>query len=151
MRPDEALASAQRAIGAAAQAAARWRRQPVPRGSKPMARANLAGLTDRQVEILRLVVAGRTNAEIAAELVLSVRAVDHQVSAVLQRLGITSRREVPRAAVRHGLRCRPVASAPVATWVVPRLVWAAATVAPCRCRARSSSGSIHPGRKEHRP
>jgi DNA-binding CsgD family transcriptional regulator len=76
----------------------------VPRGPKPTTRANPAGLTDRQVEILRLVVAGRTNAEIAAKLVLSVRTVDHHVSAVLQKLGVTSRREVPDATVRHGLR-----------------------------------------------
>ncbi len=40
-------------------------------------RANPAGLTDRQVEILGLVVVGRANAEIAAELVLLVWTVDH--------------------------------------------------------------------------
>ena len=75
----------------------------VPRGPKPTTRANPAGLTDRQVEILRLLVAGRTNAEIAAKLVLSVRTVDHHVSAVLQKLGITSRREVAAAAARLGV------------------------------------------------
>jgi predicted ATPase len=46
---------------------------------------------------------GRTNAEIAARLVLSVRAVDHHVSAVLQKLDITSRREVAEVAARLGL------------------------------------------------
>jgi DNA-binding CsgD family transcriptional regulator len=75
----------------------------VPRGPTPTTRANPAGLTDRQVEILRLLVAGRTNAEIAATLVLSVRTVDHHVSAVLQKLGITSRREVAGAAAGLGL------------------------------------------------
>ena len=60
----------------------------VPRGPRGRTRANPAGLTGRQVEILRMVVEGRTNAEIAATLVLSVRTVDHHVSAVLQKLGV---------------------------------------------------------------
>ena len=50
-----------------------------------------------------MVVDGRTNAEIAEKLVLSVRTVDHHVSAVLQKLDITSRREVPEVAARLGL------------------------------------------------
>jgi len=82
----------------------------VPRGPEPPTRANPAGLTDRQVEILRLLVAGRTIAEIAAKLVLSVRTVDHHVSAVLQKLGVTSRREVARAAARSGC-CEVAATA----------------------------------------
>jgi DNA-binding CsgD family transcriptional regulator len=75
----------------------------VPRGPATTTRANPAGLTDRQVEILRMVAAGRTNAEIAATLVLSVRTVDHHVSAVLQKLGLASRREVAEVAARLGL------------------------------------------------
>ena len=70
----------------------------IPRGPRPATRANPAGLTDRQAEILRLVVDGRTNAEIAARLVVSVRTVDHHVSAVLQKLGVASRREAVAAA-----------------------------------------------------
>jgi DNA-binding CsgD family transcriptional regulator/tetratricopeptide (TPR) repeat protein len=75
----------------------------VPRGPTPTTRANPAGLTERQVEILRMVVAGRTNAEIAARLVLSVRTVDHHVSAVLQKLGVATRREAAGAAHRLDL------------------------------------------------
>ena len=59
----------------------------------PRTRQNPAGLTDRQVQILRLVGTGMSNAEIAEELVVSVRTVDHHVSAVLQKLGASSRRE----------------------------------------------------------
>jgi DNA-binding NarL/FixJ family response regulator len=75
----------------------------VPRGPKPTTRANPAGLTDRQVEILHMVAAGRTNAEIAAKLVLSIRTVDHHVSAVLQKLGVTSRRQASAACAGFGL------------------------------------------------
>jgi DNA-binding CsgD family transcriptional regulator len=75
----------------------------VPRGPLSATRSNPAGLTARQVEILGLLADGRTNAEIAERLVVSVRTVDHHVSAVLQKLGITSRREVAECAARLGL------------------------------------------------
>jgi DNA-binding NarL/FixJ family response regulator len=75
----------------------------LPRGPKPATRANPAGLTDRQVEILTMLSSGSTNAEIAAHLVVSVRTVDHHVSAVLQKLGLTSRRQAARAAAALGL------------------------------------------------
>jgi DNA-binding CsgD family transcriptional regulator len=73
----------------------------VPRGPQAGTRTNPAGLTGRQLEILRLLSAGLTNAEIAARLVLSVRTVDHHVSAVLQKLGVSSRAEA--AVVASGL------------------------------------------------
>jgi len=75
----------------------------LPRGPKPTTRANPAGLTDRQVEILTMLSSGSTNAEIAARLVVSVRTVDHHVSAVLQKLGLKSRRQAARAAAAFGL------------------------------------------------
>jgi len=75
----------------------------IPRGPAPTTRANPAGLTERQAEILRMLVAGRTNTQIAAKLVLSVRTVDHHVSAVLQKLGVTSRHAAAQAASKLGL------------------------------------------------
>jgi DNA-binding CsgD family transcriptional regulator/tetratricopeptide (TPR) repeat protein len=72
----------------------------VPRGAQIATRANPAGLTRRQADILRLLARGGTNAEIADELVLSVRTVDHHVSAVLAKLGVPSRREAARVAAR---------------------------------------------------
>ena len=75
----------------------------VPRGPAAATRTNPAGLTERQVEILRLLASGMTNAEIAARLVVSVRTVDHHVSAVLQKLGVATRREAAAAVATLGL------------------------------------------------
>ncbi|MBM7503251.1 ATP-binding protein [Agromyces aurantiacus] len=70
----------------------------IPRGPSTLTRANPAGLTARQVEVLRLVAEGRTNAEIADRLVLSVRTVDTHVAAVLAKLGVSTRGEAARMA-----------------------------------------------------
>lgn len=71
----------------------------IPRGPATMTRVNPAGLTQRQLEIAHLLVEGLTNAEIAGQLVLSVRTVDSHVAAVFDKLGVRSRKE---AAARLG-------------------------------------------------
>ncbi|MDP9208136.1 MAG: LuxR C-terminal-related transcriptional regulator, partial [Actinomycetota bacterium] len=70
----------------------------VPGRPRPRTRANPAGLTDRQLEVLELLAEGLTNAEIADRLVVSVRTVDHHVAAILAKLNVGSRREAARAA-----------------------------------------------------
>jgi DNA-binding CsgD family transcriptional regulator/tetratricopeptide (TPR) repeat protein len=65
----------------------------LPRRPQPGTLTNPAGLTDRRLEILRLVATGLSNAEIAHRLVVSPRTVDHHVSAVLQKLGVQTRRD----------------------------------------------------------
>jgi len=65
----------------------------LPRRPQPGTLANPAGLTDRQLEILRLVATGLSNAEIAQRLVVSPRTVDHHVSAILQKIGVRTRRD----------------------------------------------------------
>ncbi len=75
----------------------------VPRGPRPATRANPAELTVRELDVLRLVAAGRRNAEIAEELVVSRRTVDHHVSAILRKLGARSRGEAARTAHELGL------------------------------------------------
>jgi DNA-binding CsgD family transcriptional regulator len=75
----------------------------VPRGPRATTRANPAGLTAREVEVATLLAEGLTNAEIADRLVVSAKTVDHHVSAVLTKLGVSSRRHVQRAASDLGV------------------------------------------------
>ena len=75
----------------------------IPRGRRPATRVNPAGLTSRQVDVLKLVATGLTNAQIADRLVVSTRTVDHHVSAILTRLHVNSRREAAGQAVALGL------------------------------------------------
>ena len=49
------------------------------------------GLTAREVEVLRLVASGRSNAQIAAELVLSEKTVARHLSNIFGKLGVGSR------------------------------------------------------------
>ncbi len=75
----------------------------VPRGPIGATRRNPAGLTARQLEVLRLLKEGLTNAEIAERLVLSVRTVDSHVAAVLDKLGAPTRRQAAARAAELGL------------------------------------------------
>lgn len=75
----------------------------VPRGPRPSTRANLAGLTSRQLEVLQLMVEGHSNAEIASRLFASPRTIEHHVSAVLARLEVQSRAQAISAAYTLGL------------------------------------------------
>ena len=75
----------------------------IPRGPTPSTRDNPAGLTDRQVEVVRLLADGLTNAEIAARLVLSVRTVDTHVAAILTKLDARTRRDAVTQAKTLGL------------------------------------------------
>ena len=69
----------------------------VPRGARPATRADPHGLTPREVEVAALLREGMTNAAIARRLYISERTVHRHVSAVLAKLGVSSRAEVARA------------------------------------------------------
>ena len=79
----------------------------VPRGPRPESRADPAGLTPRQREVLALLVAGLTNNEIADRLYVSPKTVDHHVSAVLMKLEVSSRQAAAKVAVDRGLLSDP--------------------------------------------
>jgi DNA-binding CsgD family transcriptional regulator len=75
----------------------------VPRGRRPSTRQNPLHLTDRQLEVLRLLADGLTNTEIAERLVVSPRTVEHHVAAVLTKLDAGTRREAVRRALTAGI------------------------------------------------
>jgi len=59
-------------------------------------------LTEREVEVLRLIALGHTNAEIASQLYLSVRTVESHRAHIQQKLGRATRAELVRYALDHG-------------------------------------------------
>jgi DNA-binding CsgD family transcriptional regulator/pimeloyl-ACP methyl ester carboxylesterase len=62
-----------------------------------------AGLSSREIEVLRLVAAGRSNPQIADELVISLNTVQRHVSNILAKTGLSNRTEAASYATRHGL------------------------------------------------
>ena len=66
----------------------------IPKGPQRSTRSSPVGLTPRQTEVLGLLRQGRTNNEIADELFISPRTVEHHVAAVLSKLELNSRIEV---------------------------------------------------------
>ena len=61
------------------------------------------GLIQREVEVLRLVAAGRTDREIAEELIIGVRTVNTHVSNILNKTGAANRAEAVNYANQNGL------------------------------------------------
>jgi DNA-binding CsgD family transcriptional regulator len=66
-------------------------------------RAYPAGLSDREVDVLRLVAAGRSNKEIAAELVISEHTAARHMSNIFAKLAVSSRAAATAYALRHGI------------------------------------------------
>jgi two-component system, NarL family, response regulator NreC len=60
-------------------------------------------LTEREVEVLRLIALGHTNQEIAEQLYLSVRTVESHRAHIQQKLGLSTRAELVRYALDHDL------------------------------------------------
>jgi DNA-binding NarL/FixJ family response regulator len=75
----------------------------IPRGPRASTRGNPAGLTTREVDVLRLLVHGHTNAELARRLHVSAKTVDHHVSSILSKLEARSRTEAVAAAFGLGI------------------------------------------------
>jgi len=61
------------------------------------------GLTQREVEVLRLIATGKTDREIAEELIISVNTVGNHVRSILNKTGVANRTEAASYATRRGL------------------------------------------------
>ncbi len=76
---------------------ARREQQETPTSEYP------AGLTAREVDVLKLAARGLTNAQIAQQLYLSPRTVNAHLNSIYQKLGVSSRTAATRFASEHGL------------------------------------------------
>lgn len=69
----------------------------------PQEASLLSELTEREVEVLRLVASGMTDAQVAEELVLSVRTINSHLRSIYGKLGVNTRTAASRCAVEQGL------------------------------------------------
>ena len=69
--------------------------RPGPRGARP------GGLSRREIDVLRLVAAGRTSGEIATELFISARTAEHHIQNIYAKIGVSNRAAATRWAVAH--------------------------------------------------
>jgi DNA-binding NarL/FixJ family response regulator len=103
-----ALAGLEELGASAATAAVRRRMKELgvkanPRGPRPATRAAPAGLTPREQAVLALLADGLPDREISERLFISERTVHHHVSAVLSKIGVSSRTAAAREAARMGI------------------------------------------------
>ncbi len=113
-REYESLVRSVSAALSAAQFAAAWDQghtgtplqtlERVSRWEASVTEAHIAGLSDREITVLRLVATGITNAQIARQLFLSLRTVDAHLRSIYRKIGVTSRAGATRFALEHGLQ-----------------------------------------------
>jgi DNA-binding NarL/FixJ family response regulator len=75
----------------------------VPNGARATTKEHPLGLTRREQEVLDALATGASNDEIAAQLVITSKTVDHHVSSILAKLGVANRHLAAREARRLGL------------------------------------------------
>jgi len=75
----------------------------IPRGIRKTTQSNPEFLTDRELDVLRLLREGLHNKEIAARLFISAKTVDHHISAILYKLEVNSRTKAVHEAEKLGI------------------------------------------------
>ncbi len=83
--------------------AARLLRRPSPEAKTPPTLPLHEPLTEREIEVLRLLAAGESNKDIAAALVITEKTVKAHVSHILNKLGVASRTQAALYAVQSGI------------------------------------------------
>ncbi|HET7376275.1 MAG TPA: response regulator transcription factor, partial [Anaerolineae bacterium] len=68
----------------------------------PAHSASIGLLTEREIEVLRLLAQGSTNKDIAQTLILSVRTIDAHLRSIFAKLNVRSRTEAALWAARYG-------------------------------------------------
>lgn len=81
--------------------------QPMPEPAQSSQDPRLAQLSEREVEVLRLIALGYSNKEIAEMLYLSVKTVETYKARVMEKLELTTRAALVRFALQHGLMDDP--------------------------------------------
>jgi DNA-binding NarL/FixJ family response regulator len=75
----------------------------VAEGEQPLPEDPLTRLTEREREVLHLLIEGKTNAQVAGVLCISPKTVDNHRTHLMEKLGVHSAAELLRFAARHGL------------------------------------------------
>lgn len=100
---EEALETVVEAVGAVMRGETRYSPGVLDKVSAWARGESMGGLTEREREVLQLLVEGMTNKDIASALVISEHTVARHVSNILEKLGCSNRIEVAVHAVRAGL------------------------------------------------
>ncbi len=105
MPPDEAARQLETGAGAGAIDVECARAVIEAAGQQPARRRGSwpAGLSDREVDVLRLLAAGSSNRDIAEQLVISRRTAEHHVQHIYAKIGASTRASAALFAMEHGL------------------------------------------------
>jgi DNA-binding NarL/FixJ family response regulator len=82
-------------------------RTPPKRSERP------AGLTDRELEVLGLVIQGLSNRQMADALVVSPKTIDHHIQHIYDKIGVSTRVGATLFALQHGLVGDGVQESPI--------------------------------------
>ena len=69
--------------------------------------ASLSDLTPRELEILQLVLAGKTNKAIASEIYISAKTVEFHLDNIYKKIGVQTRVMAGLWAIQHGIEVEP--------------------------------------------